>query len=108
MAYDVKYRLRAVEYWGEGHKKRETAALFRVSPTTLQKWKTQLKETGTLEPKKRKQTWRKIDPDQLKRYVEENPDAYLREMADVFHCTIHAIEGALKRVKISRKKNNTV
>ena len=106
MAYDIKYRRRAIAYWNDGHSKRTTADVFKVSASTLQEWKSQLKETGTLAPKKRKETWRKIKPKKLKRYVEENPDAYLREIAAVFGCTIHAIETALKRLKISRKKNH--
>ena len=105
MAYDVKYRLRALEYWGEGNNKEKTAVLFKVSPTTLQRWKSQLKETGTVARKKRKETWRKIEPEKLRKYIEEHPDAYLREIAAEFKCAIHAVEKALKRLKISRKKN---
>jgi len=108
MAYDEKYRLRALEYWGEGNSKRKTAEVLDVSTSTLQGWKSQLKETGTIEPKKRKQTWRKIEPERLRRYVEENPDAYLREIAGEFGCTIHAVELALKREKITRKKNHVI
>ncbi len=108
MSYDIKYRRRVMEYWNDGNSKRKTAAVFKVSPSTLQEWKSQLNETGTLEPKKRKQTWRKIEPKKLQKYVEANPDAYLREIAAEFNCTIHAVETALKRLKISRKKNYTV
>jgi transposase len=88
MAYDVNYRRRAIEYWGEGNSKRKTAVVFKVSTSTLQKWKSQLNETGTLERKKRKPSWRKIDPAKLEEYVEKHPDAYLREMAAEFKCTI--------------------
>ena len=88
----MKYRHRALEYWGEGNSKRKTAELFKVSPSALQEWKSQLKETGTLAPKKRKETWRKIDPERLKKYIEEHPDAYLREIAAEFHCGIYAVE----------------
>ena len=105
MAYDIKYRARAIEHWSEGHSKRETAEVFKVSTSTLQQWKSQLKETGTLAPKKRKETWRKIDPSKLQKYVQEHPDAYLREIAASFGCTISSVESALVRLKISRKKN---
>jgi transposase len=108
MSYDVKYRSRAIEYWSEGNSKEKTAEVFKVSPTTLQKWKSLRKETGTLAPKKRKTTWRKIEPAKLKKYIEENPDAYLREIAAEFGCSVHAVEKALKRLKITRKKNDSV
>jgi transposase len=105
MAYDIKYRLRAIEYWGECKSKRKTAEVFKVSTSTLQKWKSLLKETGTLEKKPLNRTWKKIDPAKLRKYLEDHPDAYLREIAAEFGCAIHAIEKALARLKISRKKN---
>ena len=108
MAYDIKYRQRAIDYWGEGNSKRKTAEVFKVSTYTLQKWKNQLKETGTLAPKKRKETWRKIEPEKLRKYVDEHPDAYLREIAAEFKCAIYAVEKALVRLKISRKKNDNL
>ena len=108
MAYDVKYRLRAIEYWNEGHSKKETAEVFKVSTAILQIWKSQLKETGTLAPKKRKETWRKISPEKLLKFIEGHPDAYLREIAEEFGCAIFAVQKALKRQHISRKKNASV
>jgi len=107
MSYDIKYRRRAIEYWRDNHSKSETAAVFKVGTTTLQRWKSQLNETGTLAPKKRKETWRKIDPDQLRKYVEEHPDAYQHEIAEVFGVRLFAIQKALKRLKITRKKNHS-
>jgi len=108
MSYEIKYRERTIEYLSEGHSYRETAAVFKVSTTTLQKWKSQLNETGTLEPKKRKLTWRKIDPEKLLKFVEEHPDAYQHEMAAAFGVRLFAIQNALKRLKITRKKNYTL
>jgi transposase len=105
MAYDEKYRRRALDYWGEGNSKRKTAEVFKVSTSTLQQWKSKLKDTGTLAPEERKRIWRKIDPSKLKEYVAKNPDAYLREIAAEFGCTIHAVEKALKRLKTTCKKN---
>ena len=108
MAYDKELRLRAIEYWNDGHSKKGTAAVFQVGTTTLQTWKSQLKETGTLEPKKRRETWRKIDPEKLKQYNEDHPDAYLEEIAEAFECSDTAIMNAFRRLKISRKKNDPI
>ena len=106
MSYDIKLRRRAIAYWNDGHSKKETAEAFKVSHFTLQMWKSQLKETGTLEPKKRRETWRKIEPARLIEYLEEHPDAYLKEIAGLFGCSDVAILKALRRLKISRKKND--
>ena len=108
MSYDVKYRRRAIAYWNDGHTKKETAAVFKVGTTTLQTWKSQLNKTGDLAPKKRKETWRKIDPNALRKYVEEHPDAYQYEIAAAFGVRLFAIQKALKRLKITRKKNHNL
>lgn len=108
MSYDIKFRRRALEYLGEGHTYRETAAVFSISTSTLLKWKSQLKETGTLAPKQRRPTWRKIDPEKLRVYVAEHPDAYQHEIAAAFGVRLYAIQRALKRLKITRKKNASI
>jgi len=108
MSYDIKYRQRAMSYLSEGNSFRKTAATFKVSTTTLQTWKSQLKETGTLATKKRKETWRKIDPEKLRKYVDEHPDAYQHEIAEAFGVRLYAIQKALKRLKITRKKNHNL
>jgi len=108
MSYDKKYRLRALEYWADGHTKKQTATAFQVGTTTLSKWKSQLNETGALEPKKRRETWRKIDPEKLRSYVVEHPDAYLKEIAQAFDCSDVAVLKAMRRLNITRKKNHSV
>ena len=70
----------------------------------MQTWKSQLKETGSMEPKKRRETWRKIEPKKLKAYLEQHPDAYLKEIAQVFECSDVAVLKAMRRLNITRKK----
>jgi transposase len=106
MSYDVKFRRRAIEYWNEGHSKRATAEVFKVSASTLQKWKSRLNETGRLDSKKRRETWRKIEPTRLMEFLGQYPDAYLKEIAKEFDCSDVAVLKALRRLKISRKKNH--
>jgi len=107
MSYDIKYRRRALEYWSDGHTQKETAEVYKVGISTLTEWKSMLKKTGTLAPKQRRETWRKIDPQKLQAYIARHPDAFLKEIADEFGCSDVAILKALKRLKITRKKNCT-
>jgi transposase len=107
MSYDVKFRRRALEYWAEGHTKAETAAVFSVGTSTLQTRKSQLNQTGKLEAKVRETPWRKIDPEKLLAYVAERPDAYQHEIAAAFGVRLFAIQKALKRLGITRKKNHS-
>ncbi len=57
-----------------------------------------------MEKKALNRRFRKIDPEKLKTYVAEHPDAYQSEMAEVFGCSESGIRDALRRHKITRKK----
>ena len=78
--------------------------MFHVCITTIRKWEKQLREEGHLEKKPVERSFRKIDPEKLRRYVADHPDAYQREMAKEFQCSESGIRDALKRLKITRKK----
>ena len=105
MAYDVRYRTQVVKYLAEGHTQREAKEVFGVGTTTMKQWRKQWEETGSLAKKELHRCFKKIDPEKLKAYIQENPDAYLEEMAKVFSCSDTAIVKALKKLKITRKKN---
>ena len=48
MAYDEKFKKRTLEYCHEGHTLAQTREAFKISLTTIYKWKNQLKEEGNL------------------------------------------------------------
>ena len=104
MSYDEKYRRRTLEYRGEGHSLAQTSKVFKVAINTIRNWEKQLKTEGHLQKHTFVRTFKKIDPEKLRAYVKENPDAYLREIAEAFQCCQTAIRKALKRLKITRKK----
>ena len=106
MSYSKKYRERTIEYRQAGHTLEETHQTFKVSRSTIQEWEKQLKETGDLGKKELHRGFRKIDPEKLKAYVGEHPDAYQSEMAEAFGCSESGIRDALQRHKITRKKDN--
>ena len=108
MSYPRKYRERTIEYRQGGHTLEETHRIFKVSKSTIQKWEKQLKETGDLGKKELHRGFRKIDPEKLKAYVAEHPDAYQSEMAQVFGCSESGIRDALRRCKITRKKDDQI
>ena len=104
MSYSKKYRERTIEYRQSGHTLEETHQIFKVAKSTIQEWEKQLKETGNLEKKQLHRSYRKIDPEKLRSYVAEHPDAYQSEMAEAFGCSESGIRDALRRHKITRKK----
>jgi transposase len=104
MAYSEDYRRRTVEYYHEGRTQAEVKEIFKVHPKTLRDWESRM-EKGNLKaeyPKTRKH--RKLPPDELLAYVEQNPDAFLTEIGVHFGCSDVAVGKALKKMNITRKK----
>jgi len=106
MAYSEDFRKRAIAFMDEGHTYKELYEAFKIYPTNIENWRKLQKETGELAPQYRKTRKRKIDLERLEQAVEEKPDAYLSELAEIFDCTEQAVFYALKKVKITYKKNN--
>ena len=104
MSYSRDYRERTIEYRQAGHTLEQTHQVFKVSISTIREWEKRLKETGDLEKNELHRNFRKIDPEKLKAYVAEHPDAYQSEMAEAFGCSESGIRDVLRHHKITRKK----
>jgi transposase len=105
MAYDIRFRKRAIAFIDEGHTYAELYECFKIYPATLADWRRLLSETGSLEPRKAStRRPRKISPEKLVHAIAEKPDAYLRELAEQFNCSISAIHKRLAKDKITYKK----
>ena len=104
MSYPIIFRKRTIDYRKSGHTLKETSKVFKVSISAIEEWEKKLKERGNLENKALNRPHKKINPEMLRAYVEEHPDAYQREMAEEFDCSVTAIQKALKCLGITRKK----
>lgn len=104
MAYSKDLKLRAVGYVKEGHNMNQTAAIFKVHICTVIRWVKQYEKTGDVENKVRKPVNKKINPEQLIAYVQDHPDAYLKEIAQQFCCCPAAVLRRLRKLGITRKK----
>ena len=107
MAYSIDFRKAAIEYMEKGHSKEELYEAFGIYPSRITAWRKLLKATGSLEPQYKETRERKIDLTELTKALERKPDATLGELARKFDCTETAIFYALKRAKLTLKKNNT-
>ena len=100
MTYPLKYRERVLEAKEEGLSYAETAEQYRVSISTIQRWEKEPKPQ-----EKRNKPATKIDMQALENDVKKYPDAYQKERAKRFGVSPAGIGHALKRLKITRKKN---
>ena len=106
MSYSKDLRERAVKYYNTGHTLKETSEVFGTSINAISQWVKKYRETGDLSDKPLNRGFKKIDPKKLILFVEENPDAFLREIAQEFECSIEAVRQAMKKLKITRKKRH--
>jgi transposase len=108
--YPEALRKRVVSYVEEGSGTAvEASKLYKVSFKSVYNWIKQKREKGSLKPNKPSPTrLRKINKEDLKKYVQEHPDHYLREIAVFFNVSSGAIFKALKSMKVTFKKNSTL
>ena len=105
MIYNEKFKSRAVAFKDSGHTFKQLHEIFGICNYSYYKWKKNKEITGYYAPKKEKATRiRKIDSEALKLALQDKPDAYLRELAEKFDCSITAIHKRLKQLKITYKK----
>ena len=105
MSYDRDLRLRALEYAKEGHSLTQTAGVFKVNISTIIAWKRRYEATGDVKIKVRCPINKKIIPEKLIKYVEEHPDAYLKEIAEVFGCHPSSVLKRCESLGFAKKKS---
>lgn len=100
MTYSLDLRETVISYINNGGSKVEAARLFNISRNTLYKWL----GMDDLRPKEHGSRNRKIDKVALRKHVEEYPDMFLRERAEVFGVHLSAVHYALKKMRIVKKR----
>jgi transposase len=101
MSYSLDFRKKVLQIReAEGLSLKEVSVRFGIGVTTVFRW------TKNLEPcVTRAKPATKIDMEALKRDIEEHPDAYQYERAQRFGVTQTGIWHALRRLKVTYKKN---
>jgi transposase len=105
--YSIDFIRCAVAFKDEGHTFKELKETFNIPSETYYLWKEKL-EKGYDGKKVFRERKRKIDKEKLKKAVEDDPDAYLYELARLFDCTPQAVFLMLEKLKITRKKSPSI
>lgn len=106
-AYGIDLREKIVEYVRKGGNKLEAARRFGVARQTVYNFLS-MEEKGALEPKKSWGKWRKLDPEKLRQYIKQHPDATLMEMTKALGVSHNAIWSRLNKLGITLKKTHAV
>jgi len=107
MSYSKDVRRLVIKYVEGGGSKAEAARIYGVSRGRVYVW---LKLGDKLETGKRpgpQQGW-KVDSLALQRAISARPDARLKELGRQFEVHESTISYALKRLRVSHKKNMAV
>ena len=104
--YSNDLRERVLSFNDDNHKQKETCECFNISRATLNSWLKLRRDRGSaqLQARPKVRQSRKLDGEVLTDYIEQYPDAYLREIAADFGVSLSAVWYACKRHKITRKK----
>ena len=100
MTYSLDFRKQVLKSLDEGMSFAQAADFYNLSPTTIQNWKRRVHSKTTRQTKPHK-----IKDDVLLNDVKEHPDDYQYERAHRLNCSTAGIYHALKRLKISKKKD---
>jgi transposase len=106
MSYSVDLRSRVIDFIREGNTQERASKVFKVGTSTIKRWLALLSETGGLEKRPLERTARKFETEKLNAYIEENPNALLKDIAAHFGGSISGAADALKREKITYKKRD--
>ena len=98
MAYSIDFIKTAVAFKQNGHTLKQLHETFGIPAETFYQWENRL-ESGYYDVKRPKQERnRKINKEQLKKVVAENPDAFLYELAALFSCSPQAVFSMLHKM----------
>ena len=104
MAYSIDAREIVLKYRGNGHTLEQTFAEFGIAISTIRDWEQLKAESGSLQKKELNRTASKYHSNELRAFIAENPDAFLKEIAEHFGGSVTGAFDALKREKITYKK----
>ena len=106
MRYSEDLRRRVIKYIGEGGRKVEAAKRFGVCRATIYEWLKLGEDLSAQKPGPK--SAHKLDWEALREGVEKNPEKMITEWAREFGVGTTAISYAMRRMKLSRKKNVAV
>ena len=104
MTYSYDLRTKVLAYLEKGGSKVEASQIFGMTRQTLFNWIKRQNQDCLAPSRKKERRPHKIEAEKLKAYIQEHPDAYLREIAQAFKATAVAVFYACRRLKITLKK----
>ena len=93
-----------IDFVERGNTQEKASEIFNVSVSAITRWFALRTETGSLEKRPLNRTAPIFKSEKLEAYIEENPEALLKDVAEHFGGSITGAFYALEREKITLKK----
>jgi transposase len=109
--YSMDFRERVVALHDEGMLTGEIAEMMRCSPAWVRRLMQRRRERGTIAPIQQRhpdqRAYKDEDETKIRRFIQEHPDATLREVAEAIGKPAHVatVCRTLQRLKLPRKKS---
>jgi transposase len=108
MSYSLDFRERVIKFVQDCGSKVDARIIFGISCPTIYRWLKRKAASGSPADPKPNRSWKKLDPVALASYVKAYPDFTLIEYAKHFGSSSRGVGLALKRLKITRKKDHVI
>jgi len=102
--YSLDFRKKVVDSVIEGDNFSQTARKFKISYETVRLWYHKHLKGSLKDPQPKNRKPKKLDPVLLKKYVDENPDKTVKQIADHFGVWYQAVYYRLNQMGYTYKK----
>lgn len=102
--YSLDLKERVIAYIKSGNNQKTASKIFKVSTSSVNRWWLSYKKENKIVSKPRLGSKGKINPQELKSYVEANANKTLSEISKQFKVSACAIHKRLKKLGYSYKK----
>jgi transposase len=106
MAYSKDARELVLKYRENGHTLEQTHREFGISISTIRDWEFLQAENGGVDKRELSRKPSIYKSEELHAYIAQNPDAFLREIAEHFGGSVTGAFDALEREKLTYKKKS--
>ena len=103
-SYSVHLRKKVVLNIKKGLSFSEISKQFQIDYMTVKKWLKMYKEGSLQDPKPKTRKPKKLDPNDLKIFVDQNPDLTIKQIADHFKVYPQAVFYRLGKLNYTYKK----
>jgi transposase len=104
-SYSEDLRMCVVKYFEEVNDVDEVVRLYGISRNSIYLWRSQYRKLGHIKKKIPRPPVRKLNYEELDKFIQENPDMMQKDVAKLFGVVNSTMSDAFKRLGYCKKKD---